>query len=103
MKKMSTFGVCLRPIHLKIFVKSAQRNLTVQDLKKHMFLYHYGTKQQVGGRGPRMNDLPINILRRGTITYYSITFDQHKNLYHFFSIDVVDSFFKFCLPGLSSR
>ena len=39
-----------------------------------------------------MSDLPINILRRGTIPYYSITFDQHKNFYDFFSTDVVDSF-----------
>ena len=57
-----------------------------------MSLYHYGTKQQVGGRGPRMSDLSIHILRIETITYYSITFDQHKSFYDFFSIDVVDSF-----------
>ena len=39
-----------------------------------------------------MSHLPINILRRGKILYYSITFDQHKKFYEFFSTDVVDSF-----------
>ena len=33
--------------------------------KKDMFLYHYGSGRQVGGRNPRNNGLPINILRRG--------------------------------------
>ena len=57
-----------------------------------MFLYHYGSGRQVGGRNPRNNGLPINILRRGPITYCSISFDQHKNFYDFFSINVVDEF-----------
>ena len=33
--------------------------------KKHMFLFHYGTKQQIGGRGPRASDLLLNIIKRG--------------------------------------
>ena len=58
--------------------------------KKHMFLYHYG--QQIGSRGPRVSDLPLNILKRGSITYYSINFDQYKNFYDFYSSDLVDVF-----------
>ena len=59
--------------------------------KKHMFLFHY---LQIGGRGGnlRMIDLPLNILRRGPMTHYSIDFEQHKNFYDFFSTDVVDFF-----------
>lgn len=59
--------------------------------KKHMFLFHYGTYQQIG-RGPRSSDLPLNIIKIDPITYYSISFDQHKNFYDFFSSDVVDTF-----------
>ena len=57
-----------------------------------MFLFYYGTGQQVGGRGPGTSDFPISVLRRGPITYYSINFSQHKNFCHFFSTRVVDSF-----------
>ena len=32
-----------------------------------------------------------NVLKRGTITYYSINFEQHKNFYDFFSSDILDS------------
>ena len=63
-----------------------------EQKKKHVVLYHYGTKQQMGGRGPARSDLPLNILRRGPMTYYSISFDQHKNFYDFFSTGVVDTF-----------
>ena len=65
---------------------------TARSKKKHMFLFYYGTRQQVGGRGPGTSDFPISVLRRGPITYYSINFSQHKNFYHFFSTRVVDSF-----------
>ena len=59
--------------------------------KKHMFLYHYG--QQMGGsRNLRASDLPLNILKKGSITYYSVNFDQHKNFYDFYSSDIVDVF-----------
>ena len=57
-----------------------------------MFLVHYGTRQQIGGRDPGTSDLPLNILKRGPITYYSISCGQHKNFYDFFSTDVVDTF-----------
>ena len=51
-----------------------------------MFLFHYGKHQQLGGnRDPRNSTLPINVLKRGPITYYSINFNQHKNFYDFFS------------------
>ena len=37
--------------------------------------------------------LPVNILRRGPITYYSINYQQHKNLYDFFDEKIVEVFF----------
>ena len=37
--------------------------------------------------------LPVNILRRGPIIYYSINFQQHKNFYHFYDEKIVDSYF----------
>ena len=55
-----------------------------------MFLYHYN---QAGGARNRLNnDLPLNVLRREQIMYYSINFDQHKNYYNFFSTDKIDIF-----------
>ena len=65
---------------------------SARSKKMHMFLFHYGTSQQIGGRGPGTSDLPLNILRRGPIPYYSITFDQHKLFYDFFSTGLVDDF-----------
>ena len=56
-----------------------------------MFLYHYN-QQQMGGARQRANDLPLNILKRGQITYYSDNFDQHKDYYDFHSTDIVDIF-----------
>ena len=55
-----------------------------------MFFFHYGTKKQFGGS--KRSTLPINILKRGSITYFSINFTQHKNFYDFFKSDVVDDF-----------
>ena len=59
--------------------------------KKHMFLFHY---LQTEGRSvhPRISDLPLNIMRRPPLTYYSINFEQHKNFYDFFSTNIVDIF-----------
>ena len=37
--------------------------------------------------------LPVNIWKRGSITYYSINFHQHKNFYDFYDEKIVDSFF----------
>ena len=53
-----------------------------------MFLVHYNQKG-----GPKANaDLPLNVLQRGPITYYSINFNQHKNFYDFYNGDMVDDF-----------
>ena len=58
-----------------------------------MFLYHYGKHQQMGGnRGLRNSTLPITVLKRGPITYYSINFNQHKSFYDFLSSGIVDVF-----------
>ena len=57
--------------------------------KNHMFWYHYS---QAGGTRNRLNDLPLNVLRRAQIVYYSVSFDQHKNYYDFFSTDMIDIF-----------
>ena len=69
-------------------------NLTFKNCrtkKIHMFLFHYSGKNQTG-RSRRSSRLPLNVLKRGTITYYSINFEQHKNFYDFFSSDILDSF-----------
>ena len=53
-----------------------------------MFLFHHG--QTGDNRGNRQ--LPINILRRGPIKYFTIGYDQHKNFYNFFEEQVVNDF-----------
>ena len=56
--------------------------------KNHMLLFHYG---QIGGN--RGNDqLPVNILIRGPITYYTISQDKHKSFFDFFNEQIVDNF-----------
>ena len=49
--------------------------------KNNMFLFHYG--QMGGNRGN--GQLPLNILRRGPITYCTISYQEHKDFYNFFS------------------
>ena len=56
--------------------------------KNHMFLFHYGQM----GSNRENRQLPINILKRGGITYYTISSDQHKNYYDFFNEQIVDDF-----------
>ena len=58
--------------------------------KNRMFLYHYNN--QAGGVRNRLNDLPLNVLRREQIVYYSVNFDQDRNYYDFFSTDMIDIF-----------
>ena len=58
--------------------ESAMLFLKVQEIKKHMFLFHYGKRKQIGGN--RTRKLPLN---RGGITYYSIKSSQHKHFYDF--------------------
>ena len=53
-----------------------------------MFLFHYG---QIGGNRGN-GQLPVNILRKGTITYYTISYDQHKDFCDFFNEGIVDNF-----------
>ena len=36
--------------------------------------------------------MPVNILRRGSIKYFSINNDQHKNFYNVFEEQIVDDF-----------
>ena len=56
--------------------------------KNRMFLFHYN--QMSGNRGN--GQLPTNILRRGPINYFTISYDQHKNYYNFFEEQIVDDF-----------
>ena len=71
---------------MKRCAEFAEKLLKVPEVKKNMFLFHYGKHQQLGGnRDPRNSTLPINVLKRGPTTYYSINFNQHKNFYDFFS------------------
>ena len=57
--------------------------------KKSHVLYHYS---QAGGARNRLIDLPLNVLRRAQIVYYSVNFDQHRNYYNFLSTDMIDTF-----------
>ena len=57
-----------------------------------MFLFHYGQRQLGGSRRRGLSTLPLNVLKRGPITYYSINFIQHKNFYDFFNSSTVDVF-----------
>ena len=57
-----------------------------------MFLFHYDGKNKIGGRRPSRSALPLNVLKRGSITYYSINFSQHKKFYDFHKSGVLDSF-----------
>ena len=69
--------------------------------KNYMFLYHYG--KQSGGSRQRLTDLPLNILKRGQITYYSVNFDQHKDYYDFHSTDMIDVFLNMVYQAFRSQ
>ena len=73
---------------------------TCRQKKSTYVFFHYGTKKQFGGS--QKSTLPINILKRGSIIYFSINFIQHKSFYDFFTSDIVDDFlqsvFKVYLP-----
>ena len=67
--------------------------LRVHEVKKNMFLFHYGKHEQIGGNhAQRTSTLLINVLNRGPITHFSINFSQHKNFYGLFSSGIVDAF-----------
>ena len=63
--------------------------------KEVMFLFHYG--RMGGSRGACQ--LPLNVLKRGPITYYTIIYEQHRNFYDFFSDQIVED----CLNSVYSR
>ena len=56
-------------------------------IKIHNFLFHYN---QVGYSRNQL--LPINVVKRGPITYYSISFNQHREFYNFYEEQIVDDF-----------
>ena len=43
-----------------------------------------------GNRGNQ--HLPVNILKRGPIKYFTISYNQHENFYNFFEEQIVDDF-----------
>ena len=65
-------------------------NLEITGKKKnHNFIFH--REQQVGGSTNQQ--LPLNVLRSGVITYFSINYYQHRTFYDFFDSEkIVDSF-----------
>ena len=64
-----------------------------QKKKTHLFFFSLWYKKKQFG-GSQRSKLPINILKRGSITYFSINFTQHKNFYDFLTSDIVDDFFQ---------
>ena len=64
-------------------------NLKKKEVKKSMFLFHYGQM----GSNKDAGQLALNVLKRGPITYYLITYEQHRNFYGFFSEQIVEEFF----------
>ena len=89
MKQTLTSMVYLCQIQSIKVVTFATSNFKSQEVKKtHMFPFHYG---QMGGS--RQNfQRPINVLKRGPITYCSITYEQHKTFYGFFGDGIVEDF-----------
>ena len=78
---------------MKIFIQrdvtSAKCNLKTADKKNYSFLVH--REPQVGGSSNQY--LPLNILKRGVITYYSINYFQQINFNDFFNAEkLVDNF-----------
>lgn len=61
-----------------------------------MFLLH---RNQTGSNRTNQQ-LPVNVLQRGQIKYFSINYQQHKNFYDFFQEGVVDYFLQSILAGL---
>ena len=57
--------------------------------KNHNFLFHKNQQTE----GTTNQQLPVNILKRDPITYYSNNFYQQKNFYDFFDQKIFDRFF----------
>ena len=61
-----------------------------REKENHSFLQHY---QQADGFANMQNNLPINVLNRGSIAYFSINYSLHSNFYNFFDAEnTVDDF-----------
>ena len=60
--------------------------------RSHNFLYHY---RQTGGEINQQQ--PVNILRRGPITYYSINDQQHNYFYDSFEEKIVETFVNYVI------
>ena len=89
-KSNSYFLELFKPDTLDRKCKNCCLMLNSSRMKKnHMFLYHYN---QAGSARNRLNDLPLNVLKRGQIVYYSVNFVQHRNYYDFFSTVMIDIF-----------
>ena len=56
------------------------------ECKLEFKLFFITTKLEAAGT----SNIPINVLRRGSIFYYSINFYQHKNLYDFYDEKIID-------------
>ena len=64
--------------------------------KNHMFLFYYG---QTGSKRGK-SQLPINILKRGPIKYFTISYDQHKNFHNFLRSKLLTIFSILFILGL---
>ena len=63
---------------------------TCRQKKNTFVFFSLWYKKRFGGS--KSTALPINILKLGSITYFSINFTQHKNFHDFFTSDIVDDF-----------
>ena len=66
-------------IFIQNIVTIVKRFLTAADQKKH--------HQQAGGSANAQNNLPINALKRGPITYFSMSYSLHSNFYNLFDVE----------------
>ena len=60
---------------------SVRCNLEAAGKKNRCFLTH---REQIGGANQQF---PLNILKRGEITYYSIKYFQHKSFHDSFNAE----------------
>ena len=70
-------------------VTNVDYNFKTSGKEKNNFLFHW--EQQTGGA--LNQQLPVNDLKRGPTTYFSINFFGNKNFYDFFDEKIVGNFF----------
>ena len=70
---------------MTLFLKHADKKNTYV-----FFFFSLWYKKRFGGS--KSTALPVNILKLGSIAYFSINFTQHKNFHDFFTSDIVDNF-----------